>query len=356
MKTVTVTASQTYPVYIGRGLIGDLGPLLTKHLAPCRAAIVTDDTVSALYGGQVRDRLEEAGFHTSLFSFQPGEGSKSLAVFGRLLSFLADRQMGRDDLIVALGGGVCGDLAGFAASVYLRGISFIQLPTTLLAAVDSSVGGKTAIDLPEGKNLAGTFYQPKMVLCDSQLLTTLPEAVFADGAAEAIKYGMIADPDLFKTLAKGGWREHPEEIIERCVSIKAALVESDEQDHGPRQLLNLGHTFGHAIEARSGFTLSHGQGVAIGMMMAAKAAMSLGISGQNICPLLGAALAQNHLPAVCPYPPEELISYAIRDKKRLGETLHLILPRAIGICERRAVPLGDLPALFAAACKTEGTP
>ena len=253
MRSVTVKTSATYEVLIGSGLLQKAGEAVKKVISPCKAAIVTDSTVVHLYEETVRQSLTEAGFSVCTFVFPAGEASKNIHTLSHLLEFLAKEEMTRTDLIVALGGGVTGDLAGFGAAVYLRGIPFVQIPTTFLAAIDSSVGGKTAVDLEAGKNLAGAFYQPKRVLCDTDVLQTLPEVVFADGIAEALKYGVLGDAALFEKIAGGDFRQDLEEIIETCVSMKRDVVEEDEFDTGKRQLLNLGHTFGHAIEQKSHF-------------------------------------------------------------------------------------------------------
>lgn len=249
MKKIEVTASRNYTVHIGSGILPELGPLLRAQVPGERVCIVTDDTVQALYGAQAEASLTQAGFAVCTFAFPHGEQSKCAATYLKLLNFLAEQHLTRTDAIVALGGGVPGDLAGFAAATYLRGIAFAQVPTTLLAAVDSSVGGKTAIDLDAGKNLAGAFWQPCLVLCDYDTLQTLPEEIFADGCAEVIKYGVLGDEALFAHLEQYGLAFDRERVITRCVEMKRDVVAADEFDNGQRQLLNLGHTLGHAVEA-----------------------------------------------------------------------------------------------------------
>lgn len=262
MTTVTVRASRPYEVTIGRGLLDTVGRQAAGQWKGRSAAVVSDSTVAPLYLNRVKDSLERAGFQVHSFVFPAGEDQKNGGTYLKLLEFLAARRLTRADGLIALGGGVVGDLAGFAAATFLRGIGFLQLPTTLLAAVDSSVGGKTAIDLTNGKNLAGAFYQPQAVLCDLDTLDTLPAEVFADGCAEVIKYGMIGDPALLARLETVDFRADPEELVARCVAQKRNLVEQDEFDTGARQLLNLGHTLGHGVEACSGYTVSHGRAVA----------------------------------------------------------------------------------------------
>ena len=242
------------------------------------------------------------------------------------MNFLAENKLTRSDMLVALGGGVVGDLAGFAAATYLRGIRFIQVPTTLLAAVDSSVGGKTAIDLPAGKNLAGAFCQPSLVLCDIDTLNTLPLEVFRDGCAEVIKYGVLYDPDLFDTLSNDGLSFDRESVIARCVELKRDVVMEDEFDTGSRMKLNLGHTIGHGVEARSHFDISHGKAVAIGMAIVSRA------SGCIDTHRIIRALEQFGLPTHTEYTADELYAYTLSDKKRSGGSVSLIIPRAIGDC------------------------
>ncbi|MDD3212341.1 MAG: 3-dehydroquinate synthase, partial [Eubacteriales bacterium] len=274
---------------------------------------------------------------------------KTLATYGQLLDFLAENHLTRSDTVVALGGGVTGDMAGFAAATYLRGVNVAQIPTTFLAMVDSSVGGKTGVDLKAGKNLAGAFHQPIGVLCDADTLDSLPADVFADGAAEAIKYGVLCDEPLFETLAAGHYRDGIEAIISRCVSIKADICAADEREHGQRQLLNLGHTFGHAIERLSGYTVPHGHAVATGMVYAARIAVRLNRCEPEAVTRLMAALRNNNLPTESEYLPEQLAEAATVDKKRAGDTLTFVLPAAIGRCELVPMPVERLPELAAFA-------
>ena len=338
MRSVTVKTSATYEVLIGSGLLQKAGEAVKKVISPCKAAIVTDSTVVHLYEETVRKSLTEAGFSVCTFVFPAGEASKNIHTLSHLLEFLAKEEMTRTDLIVALGGGVTGDLAGFGAAVYLRGISFVQIPTTFLAAIDSSVGGKTAVDLEAGKNLAGAFYQPKLVLCDTDVLQTLPEVVFADGIAEKI--------------AGGDFRQDLEEIIETCVSMKRDVVEEDEFDTGKRQLLNLGHTFGHAIEQKSHFQMTHGHAVAIGMHLIAKAAEAKGIAEKGTAAAIAKALEQNQLPKETEFSPAEVAEGTLRDKKRRGGTISFVFPKKIGACEIVKIPVEEVEALARTAMES----
>ena len=243
---------------------------------------------------------------------------------------------------MALGGGVCGDLAGFAAGCYLRGIRYIQVPTTLLAAVDSSVGGKTAVDLNAGKNLAGLFFQPSAVLCDTDCLQTLSDRVFADGVAEAIKTGVIGDETLFSLFETGKVRESLPEIVARCVAIKSSIVELDEFEHGPRRLLNLGHTVGHAVEKCSAYQITHGHAVAIGMAVMARAGAKLGICTPKCATRIEHALVKNGLPISAPFPASMLAEAALADKKRTEHEIILVFPRRVGECILQKVPMRQL--------------
>lgn len=352
MRSVTVKTSATYEVLIGSGLLQKAGEAVKKVISPCKAAIVTDSTVVHLYEETVRKSLTEAGFSVCTFVFPAGEASKNIHTLSHLLEFLAKEEMTRTDLIVALGGGVTGDLAGFGAAVYLRGIPFVQIPTTFLAAIDSSVGGKTAVDLEAGKNLAGAFYQPKLVLCDTDVLQTLPEVVFADGIAEALKYGVLGDAALFEKIAGGDFRQDLEEIIETCVSMKRDVVEEDEFDTGKRQLLNLGHTFGHAIEQKSHFQMTHGHAVAIGMHLIAKAAEAKGIAEKGTAASIAKALEQNHLPKETTFSPAEVAEGTLRDKKRWGGTISFVFPKKIGDCEIVKIPVEEVEALARTAMES----
>ncbi len=338
MKTVHIDASRSYDVRIGRGLLDDCGRQIAERVRCASAAVVADDTVYALYGERVCASLEAAGVRTVCYVFPHGEKSKNLLEYAKILNFLAENRVTRADALIALGGGVTGDLGGFAAATYLRGIPFVQLPTTLLAAVDSSVGGKTAVDLPAGKNLAGAFYQPELVLCDLDTLDSLPREIFLDGCAEVIKYAVLGSRELFALLADIPSGKGLEEVTARCVEMKRDFVQSDERDRGARQMLNLGHTFGHAVEASSRFTLSHGKSVAIGMAMILRAACSRGLCSAETRDAVIALLQRYGLPTECPYPADMLLGALSADKKIFGTRLNLVVPTDIGAC--RLLPVG----------------
>ena len=346
MRCVEVRAGRPYEVFIGRGLMDAAGGMIIEALGGTRmAAILTDDTVDALYGARVEQALSESGLRTCRFAMPHGEAHKTLATWEKMLAFLSEQGMTRADAVVALGGGVPGDVVGFAAACYQRGVDLVQIPTTLLAMIDSSVGGKTGVDLGGLKNQVGAFHQPRLVLIDPDALSTLPAATLSDGAAEAVKYGVLGDTELFERLSRGGWTEDAEWVIERCVFHKAALVAADELDRGSRQLLNLGHTLGHAIEKCSDFRFSHGQAVAVGMIYAARIARSMGLCGPEVEADIAAALTAGGLPLSAPYGAAELAAAAMSDKKRAGGEITLVLPRAIGRCELRRVPAAELEEL-----------
>lgn len=342
MKTVSVHASRSYEIRIGRGLLQGAGEQIRAVTDAKKVMLVSDDAVWPLYGGAVRRSLETAGLTVCSFVFPHGESSKCACTYLELLDALCAQQLTRKDVIAALGGGVAGDLAGFAASTYLRGIGFIQIPTTLLAMVDSSVGGKTAIDLPAGKNLAGTFYQPWLVLCDPDCLTTLPEEIFRDGCAEVIKYAVLGNAPFFDDLRAGSAHAQLEHIIETCVTMKRDIVAQDEFDRGQRQLLNLGHTFGHGIEACSGFAVSHGSAVAIGMAMMVRAAAAFGLCTEKTRDTVVDILRQYDLPVDFAFRAEDMLPTILHDKKAAGDTINLIVPTAVGQCRIVKTPASEI--------------
>ncbi|WP_426350740.1 3-dehydroquinate synthase [Alloiococcus sp. CFN-8] len=335
MKKIKINASTSYEVIIGRELLKDSGKLIKEVIEPCRAVIIGDDNTLPLYGGLLEESLKKEGFDTLTFSFPHGEKSKTTSTLVELLEFMAINNITRKDMIAALGGGVTGDISGLAAATYLRGISYVQLPTTILAAVDSSVGGKTAVNLKAGKNLMGAFYQPRLVICDCDTFKTLPEEVYTEGLAEAIKYGVIVDNELFnkfKEDALEGDLNNIEPIIERCVYLKGQVVSEDEFDKGQRQLLNFGHTIGHAIEKCSSFKIPHGFAVAMGMAAVTRASENSGICEKGSSRLLEEVLQKYKLPINLPYSSTELSEAALSDKKRLGDNITLVVPERIGRC------------------------
>ena len=342
MKRVTVNASKEYDVWIGGGLLAQAGRRIMAACGGETAALVADDTVGKLYGGTVERSLKAAGYATvARFVFPHGEQSKTMKTYASLLDALAEAKLTRSDVVVALGGGVTGDMAGFAAATYLRGVRFAQIPTSLLAMVDSSVGGKTAVNLPAGKNQAGAFYQPDVVLCDVDALQTLPTEIFRDGCAEMIKHGIIADAELLAML-DGPLQPRMEEIIARNVTIKRDIVAMDERDTGARQILNFGHTIGHAIEKHSDYKVPHGKAVAIGMAIASRGAWRMGFCGEECHAGIVAMLELFGLPHETDILPERLIEAALSDKKRSGKRITEVIPERIGKCALHSFSLEEL--------------
>ncbi len=346
MKTVTVKTAKEYDILIGKGLLQTLGQELKKRISNCKIALITDSTVVKLYGAGAIASIEEAGFEICQFTFPAGEGSKNIQTLSEILEFLAEEEITRHDVVVALGGGVVGDMAGFAAAVYQRGMDFVQVPTTLLASVDSSVGGKTAIDLVGGKNMAGAFHQPILVLCDTNALQSLPKTTFSDGVAEMLKAGVISEPELFQRMAKGNYMEELEELIEICVSMKRDVVMRDEFDHGERQLLNLGHTLGHSIEKLSNFTISHGHAVAIGLHLITQIAESKGIAEAGLSKTIKEALIANDLPYEVDMTTEAIAKGAYMDKKRKGKTINFVIPETIGHCIIEKIAIEEIEPML----------
>lgn len=346
-QILTTPQGETYPIKTGSGLLNSIGTELAALTKPCRVMIVSDSNVAPLYLEQAKKSLANAGFVVNTHVVSAGEQSKSFAVLNALLESFAEAHLTRTDLAVALGGGVIGDLTGFAAGCYLRGIRFVQMPTTLLAAVDASVGGKTAVNLEHGKNLAGLFHQPIGVYCDVDTLQTLTPHEMADGAAEAIKTGILGDTELFSIYESGKPLAQLEEIISRAVAYKSKIVMEDPQEHGVRKLLNLGHTPAHAIERLSDFTISHGHAVAIGMAMIARAAVRRGILDSDASTRILNTIKRSNLPICCPYTAADMAKIAALDKKAAASDITVILPEQIGSCRIEKMPIAALEALFA---------
>lgn len=346
MNIVKVNASTEYDVKIGSGLLSSLGTEVAALTKVGIAAIVSDSNVWPLYGNSAAKSLENAGFTVISYVFPAGEGSKCGSTYLELLNYLAEKHVTRSDCLIALGGGVVGDLTGFAAATYLRGIAFVQVPTTLLAAVDSSVGGKTAIDLDQGKNLVGAFYQPKLVLCDTDTLNTLPVDIFRDGCAEVIKYGVLYDAPLFAHLQSNGLAFDREGVITRCVELKRDVVTEDEFDTGNRMKLNLGHTIGHGVEAGSHYRISHGKAVAIGIAIVSRSAADCGMCAKETADAIIKVLEQFQLPTRTDFGSDVLFVAALSDKKRSGGTVNLIVPKAIGDCDIVPTPVDELKSFI----------
>lgn len=338
MKQIQVDLGErSYPIYIGQNLMND-SEALSRYLFKKRILIVTNETVAPLYLNQIQEVMVSFGEVESVI-LPDGEQFKDLTHLDAIFTALLQRNYGRDSVLVALGGGVIGDMTGFAAACYQRGINFIQIPTTLLSQVDSSVGGKTAVNHPLGKNMIGAFYQPQLVLIDTQCLHTLPAREFAAGMAEVIKYGIMWDGEFFQWLENNVQalkRLETEALvyaISRCCEIKADVVSQDETEQGVRALLNLGHTFGHAIEAEMGYgNWLHGEAVAAGTVLAAQTARSLGLIDESIVCRIVQLLQAFDLPVSAPESMDfdSFIQHMRRDKKVLGGQIRLVLPTGIG--------------------------
>lgn len=331
MKKIHIDTSREYDVIISKNILEKTGELVGTVLKKCKIALISDDRVYPIYGEKVKKSLEKAGYITEVYVFPNGEKSKNMHEYINILEFLAENHFTRGDAAVALGGGVTGDMVGFAAASYLRGIPFVQIPTTFLAAVDSSVGGKTGVNLKSGKNLAGAFHQPSMVICDTECLKTLPEDTFADGVAEAIKCGMLESAELLDKM-QGDLKNNIEDIIAECVDIKRRAVVEDEHDTGRRQLLNFGHTIGHGIEKSSGYAVTHGHGVSMGMAAITLVAEKMNLCEKGTYDYLCGVLKKCGLPIDCPYSAEEIYAAALSDKKRSGNAITLVLPEKPGKC------------------------
>ncbi|MDZ7642215.1 MAG: 3-dehydroquinate synthase [Desulfurivibrio sp.] len=331
-------AERAYEIIIAEGLLGAVGGDLAAAGLARRWVVVADDRVAGLFGEELRAGLTAAGLSAEILTFPHGEGSKNLATVAELASGLARLGLERGDGLIALGGGVSGDITGFLASIYMRGIPFVQVPTSLLAQVDSSVGGKTGVDIPEGKNLVGTFYQPRRVYIDPGVLAALPAAEMLNGLAEIIKYAVIYDADFFRLLEEQRpaildcRREVLATVIKRCCEIKAAVVAADERESDWRRILNFGHTLGHAVEAASGYTLAHGLAVAIGMALVAEIAVGKQLWSREEAARLRRLLTDYGLPVTVPAGLEaaRIKSYLKTDKKSVAGRPFFVLPTTIG--------------------------
>ncbi|SFQ32997.1 3-dehydroquinate synthase [Lachnospiraceae bacterium XBB1006] len=353
MATVTVNGSRPYDVVIEQGALKTCGHIFRKKGICGKLTVITEKNVATFYLETLVKALKEADYEVTSIVLKAGEETKNINTIEQILSFLAKNKMDRGDTLVALGGGVIGDLTGFAAGVYLRGISYVQIPTTLLAAVDASVGGKTAIDLPEGKNLAGLFWHPALVLTDVACFRTLPQSVYRQGMAEVIKTAILAGEPLFSFCEElaSGKEMQLEEVVTGCVAYKGRIVEEDFTEQGIRKLLNLGHTPAHSIEKRSGYGTSHGDAVAQGLYLMTAISCTRGIMSEEVGRRIFSLLDKENFPKKPLISPGELAEDAWFDKKRRGKTISLILPREIGDCRIEAYPLEALEELYEAGMR-----
>ncbi len=344
MKRISIKTSSPYEVLIERGSIKKCGEYISAVTKSRKAAIITDDIVNKLYSETVVNSLEKSGFECSVFVFPNGEQSKSLSVLGQIFHFLCDSNITRSDILIALGGGVVGDITGFAAACFLRGVDFVQIPTTLLAQVDSSVGGKTAVDIPDGKNLVGAFKQPALVICDSDTLKTLTPDILSCGMAEVIKYGMIRDEKLFELVENHNLEnvdEIMDEIVYTCIDIKRDVVENDEFDRGERMILNFGHTLGHAIEGWHNYTdYTHGMGVSVGMCLITDK------FAPHLSERLKKCVLAYKLPTETEAPVKELLPYCSKDKKRESDNISYIVCETVGKAEIRRTSVKEFERIM----------
>ena len=348
MSTIPVQNQSAYNIINEPGVLRRCGAEIRPLTKAARVLIISDSHVAPLYGQSVSASLEAAGFQTSLHVFPAGEEQKNMQTVTAMLEACCRAGLTRSDLIVALGGGVCGDLAGFTAAVYLRGIDFVQIPTTLLAQIDSSVGGKTGCDLPAGKNLAGAFHNPRLVLIDPEILSTLPDRYFRDGMGEAVKYGCIFSAALFERIEKENPKAFLPQLIETCVKLKRDVVERDFKESGERMLLNFGHTLGHAIERHHNYTtVSHGEAVGMGMVAVTRAAEAAGLTRPGAADRIAGCLQGLGLPVDSGLSPSRLSELAGLDKKRRGGCINLVLLKEIGEAFVYPLQTDRLPAFLA---------
>ena len=343
MTRIRIQTAVPYEVEIGAGVSAAAPQFVRETLSRARkAAVVTDSNLEPLHAASVVAGFSAAGLETGTFVFPAGERSKTLATYGSLLDFLAAHRLDRTDVVVALGGGVTGDMAGFAAATYKRGIAFVQIPTSLLAMVDSSVGGKTGVDLPAGKNLVGAFHQPRAVFCDMDFLVTLPENWRMDGMGEVLKYAILGDVHLFAKLERQPRAPIGECEIAECVGMKRDIVERDEREGNVRKLLNLGHTFAHAIETLSGYAVSHGRAVATGLAMAAHASVKAGALAAPECARIEALVTAMGYATHVEFSTDALVEAMLSDKKVSGDAIDFVLPQTIGKCFVKRTPLAEI--------------
>ncbi len=333
MKSITVSLPQgtSYDILFENNILTTCGEYIQNVVNSSKIAVISDSNVAPLYLGKVVNSIKDNGFDVIFYVFKAGEASKNMTTLFDIVEFLAENELTRNDTVVALGGGVTGDMASFAAAIYLRGIKCIEIPTTLLSQVDSSVGGKTAVNLPEGKNLCGAFHQPSLVLIDTKTLMTLPQHYFRDGMGEVIKYGCIKSKSLFDKIENYNINDIIDEVVYECVDIKRGVVERDEKEEGERRLLNFGHTAGHSIEKLNNFSgISHGEAVGIGMLLVTRASEKHGYTEQGCAERIENILKKYNLKTSDEHPIEEIVENMKNDKKRVANSINFVLIKSIG--------------------------
>ena len=356
MNTISVDlTSDSYQIYVGHHVLAQAGKLIRSHTSGSKILVVTHPDLNKLYGSELLTSLESAGYSVTTAIVSTGEHAKSFESYQKLVSILAEHRFTREDIVVGLGGGVIGDLAGFAAATYMRGCALVHIPTSLLAMIDSSIGGKTAIDLPFGKNLVGAFYNPRAVIVDLELLSSIPAPLLQDSCGELIKYGVLSGHELFNKISMA---RNPvqvidasrrQELIQACIEIKKSIVEADFKEAGSRKLLNLGHTLGHAIETLSNFELGHGSCVAAGTAMMAKACFKLGLCSYEDAKSIAELTQSYGLPTSTSFTVEELYSAALHDKKSHADSIDVALIYGIGDVRIERKSFAELKQLIESA-------
>ncbi len=347
MRKVQVRTGKPYEIIIEDGIVSKAGEYIRSLTKAMRAVVVSDTNVAPIYAEKVLGSLRENGFEVSLFVFEAGESSKRLATIEKMYKHFFEHNITRTDIVVALGGGVTGDMAGFAAASYLRGIYFVQIPTSLLSQVDSSVGGKTGVDLETGKNLVGAFWQPIVVLIDPKTLDTLPEKFYTDGLGEVVKYGCIRSKTLFERLEKENAKDFIRDIIFECVSIKRDVVEKDECDKGERAILNFGHTFGHALEKLNNYKfITHGEAVSAGAAIITRISEEKGLTEKGTAKRLELLLEKYGLPCNSDFSLSDIVKATRGDKKSTGNGINFILLKSVGECYIKKLNTEDFEEFF----------
>ena len=338
MKTIHLNVSKPYDVLLAGGLINRVDELIKPFCKDRNVAIITDDIVDGLYGDFLSSKLIKSEYSVVKYVFQNGEASKNIHTLSAILEFLAENNFKRNDYLIALGGGVVGDITGFAAATYMRGINFIQIPTTLLAMVDASVGGKTAIDLKAGKNLAGAFWQPSLVICDTDIIKNLPDGIFREGMGEVLKYEVIDELGIFESVCENRIKEDLDSIIFECIQAKQQIVEKDEYEaKGIRKLLNVGHTFAHGLEKLSNYDISHGAAVGTGLVWEAGISYKLGMCSLEIFEAIKNAVQKCQLLIEFEFNFKDLIETMKKDKKNDDCMISFMLPLQLGNCIEKKI-------------------
>lgn len=346
---IKINTDKQYDIHLQSGIINQIGLHLMKHHTSGKLCIISDKNSHKYWGSHLQNSLQGMGFEVHSLVFPPGEKTKSFKNLEYIINYLAEHRFSRSDFLLGLGGGVIGDLTGFAASIYMRGIDFYNIPTTLLSAVDSSVGGKTAVNLTTGKNMAGTFWQPSGVFFDKQTLSTLPDSQIKNGLGEIIKAGVILD-DTIIALMENNWPDHlpdiTEELIYKSINVKKEIVQLDEREKGPRQTLNLGHTIGHAVENLSRYEIPHGQAVSMGLLIMAKISERMDWASENMSYRLEHLYQRYKIDTKCPFSPKIISREILADKKRRGDNITLAVPLKIGHCTLRNIKISYIEDLL----------